>query len=344
MRRLLAVLCLALCMVTSAVAQVSIGINLSLFPELVAVPGYPVYYAPRVASNFFFYDGLYWVYHGDNWYASSWYNGPWRLVAPTIVPLFVLRIPVRYYRHPPAYFHGWRSDAPPRWGEHWGHEWERRRAGWDRWNRSAAPAPAPLPFYQRHYSGEQYPRGERQQALHSQNYRYQPRDAVVRQHYQQQKVQGGVAPSQPGLQGEPQQRSRREQGTQRSNSPPLQESAPAVSRVQPPQRGETFQRSAPAEAPQQQRSRREQGTQRSTSPPLQESAPASRVQPPQRGETFQRSTPAQVPPQQAGPAIQRQQGVARREQEIPKSQGQDKGPQGKGTAQKPRQTQGSGVQ
>ena len=98
---------------TSALAQVSvgiglpsvsIGINLPVFPELVQVPGYPVYYAPRLGTNFFFYDGLYWVYDGDNWYASSWYNGPWGLVAPVVVPLFVLRIPVRYYRNPPAYF------------------------------------------------------------------------------------------------------------------------------------------------------------------------------------------------------------------------------------------------
>jgi hypothetical protein len=341
MRRLVAVLCLALSMVTSAVAQVNIGINLSLFPELVPVPGYPVYYAPRVASNFFFYDGLYWVYHGDNWYASSWYNGPWRLVAPAVVPLFVLRIPVRYYRHPPAYFLAWRSDAPPRWGEYWGHEWERRRAGWDRWNRSAAPAPAPLPLYQRQYSGERYPRGERQQTLHNQNYRYQPRDAVVQQHYHQQKVQGGTTPSQRGQQAEPQQRSRREQETQRSTSPRSQEST-SVSRDQPAQQRESFQRSAPAEAPKQQRGRKEHETQRSTSPPSQERAPAvSRTQPPQRGETYQRSGPAQVPHQQAGPTIQRQQGVAPREQAIPKSQGQDKGPQGKGPAQKPRQGPGS---
>jgi len=108
---------------TPAVAQVSIGIglpgvsigiHLPLFPELVQVPGYPVYYAPRLSSNYFFYDGLYWVYEEDNWYASSWYDGPWWLVAPEFVPLFVLRIPVRYYRRPPVYFRGWRSDAPPR--------------------------------------------------------------------------------------------------------------------------------------------------------------------------------------------------------------------------------------
>ena len=46
------------------------------------MPGYPVYYAPRINSNYFFYDGMYWVYQRDNWYASSWYNGPWGLVAP----------------------------------------------------------------------------------------------------------------------------------------------------------------------------------------------------------------------------------------------------------------------
>jgi hypothetical protein len=82
--------------------SVSIGINLPSFPTLVVVPGYPVYYAPRLDANLFFYDGLYWVYQGDHWYASTWYNGPWALVAPRIVPAFVLRIPVRSYRHPPA--------------------------------------------------------------------------------------------------------------------------------------------------------------------------------------------------------------------------------------------------
>ncbi len=61
---------------------VSIGINLPSYPELVVVPGYPVYYAPRGDVNLFFYDGMYWVYQRDNWYASFWYNGPWWLVGP----------------------------------------------------------------------------------------------------------------------------------------------------------------------------------------------------------------------------------------------------------------------
>ena len=206
MRHLLVGIWLLLCSVTSAYAQVSlgvgiglpgvsIGINLPLYPVLVRVPGYPVYYAPQVNSNFFFYDGMYWVYESDNWYASSWYNGPWGLVNPQYVPLFVLRIPVRYYRAPPAYFRDWRSNAPPRWGDHWGRDWEQHRSGWNQWNRRASPAPAPLPVYQRQYSGDRYPQQiERQQTLRSENYRYQPRDPAVRQHDQQQRPQQRPAP------------------------------------------------------------------------------------------------------------------------------------------------------
>jgi hypothetical protein len=94
---------LLLAAVTPAVAQLSIsiglptlsiGINLPVYPELEQVPGYPVYYAPQVNSNYFFYDGMYWVFQSDNWYASSWYNGPWALVSPMAVPVFMLRIPV----------------------------------------------------------------------------------------------------------------------------------------------------------------------------------------------------------------------------------------------------------
>ena len=164
---------------------VNIGINFTAYPELVPVPGYPVYYAPRANSNYFFYDGLYWVYQGDSWYQSGWYNGPWQPVGPEYVPLYVLRVPVRYYRHPPAFFHGWRSDVAPRWGDHWGREWEQRRAGWDQWNRHEVVRAAPLPTYQRQYSGNRYPQEQRQQELHVQNYRYQPHDTVVRQHYEQ---------------------------------------------------------------------------------------------------------------------------------------------------------------
>ena len=141
--------------VTSADAQVSvgigvdIGINVPVYPELVLVPGYPVYYDARADSNYFFYDGVYWVYQGDNWYASSWYDGPWQMVRPDHVPLYVLRVPVRYYRQPPPYFRGWRADAPPRWGEHWGRGWERRRVGWT----AGTTAPPLVPHRCRYTSG-----------------------------------------------------------------------------------------------------------------------------------------------------------------------------------------------
>jgi len=151
------------------------------YPTLVAVPGYPVYYDPNANGNYFFYDGMYWVFEGDNWYASDWYNGPWGLVNPQVVPVFLLRVPVVYYRHPPAYFRGWYASSPPRWGEHWGSNWERQRGGWDRWDRRQVPAAAPLPAYQRQYAGDRYPHAEQQRALRDQHYRHEPRDEAVRE-------------------------------------------------------------------------------------------------------------------------------------------------------------------
>jgi len=205
MRRALITTWMLLCPLTPAVAQlsinfsspgVSIGINLPVYPRLQRVPGYPVYYAPGVNSNYFFYDGMYWVYQGDDWYASSWYNGPWRLVDPMYVPAYVLRVPVRYYRHAPAYFHGWRADAAPRWGDHWGHSWEQSRSGWDQWSRSSAPAPAPLPTYQQQYSGNRYPQASQQAVIQTQSYRYQPKDPVAQQHFEHQRAQVRSAPQQ----------------------------------------------------------------------------------------------------------------------------------------------------
>ena len=144
-----------------AIAQVSIGITIGSYPQFVPVPGYPVYYAPGVSLNFFFYDGLYWVYQNDRWYSSDWYDGPWDWVDPYYVPVYVLQVPVRYSRQPPAYFRGWQADRAPRWDDHWGREWVQRRAGWDRPLRAVVPAP--LPDYQRQYRGNNYPRSDQQQ-------------------------------------------------------------------------------------------------------------------------------------------------------------------------------------
>ena len=260
MRYTLIVLLLLLCAVSPAAAQVSIGIglpsinigiNLPAFPELVVVPGSPVYYAPRLEGNFFFYDGLFWAYQGDHWYASSWYNGPWALSAPEIVPVFILRVPVRYYRHPPAYFRGWQTSAPPHWGEHWGREWEQRRGGWDKGPRGPAPRPAPLPVYQRQYSGARYPSVDRQPALVSQNYHYQPREPVVREHFQKQGVKGAPAPPAPQAQQQkpkgmpaPAQRSQ-EQESKGAPAPAQPQRGPAAQHPQPPQEREQKQKHEP---------------------------------------------------------------------------------------------------
>lgn len=170
--------------------HLSIGINLPVYPDLVLMPGYPVYYAPYLSVNYFFYDGMYWVYQDSNWYASTWYNGPWWLVSPDEVPLFILRIPVRYYRYPPPYFRGWLRDEPPRWGQIWGPRWEEHHHDWDRWNRRAIPPPAPLPVYQRRYTGEHYPRQwEHQRELRERDYRYSPRDPLARELFRERPPQ-----------------------------------------------------------------------------------------------------------------------------------------------------------
>jgi hypothetical protein len=169
------------------------------------------------------------------------------------VPVFILRIPVRYYLHPPEYFRGWRYNAPPRWGQHWGHKWEQHRRGWDKWKRGSAPAPAPLPVYQREYSGDRYPRLEEQRELHRQHYRYQPRDRMVRQRVQPRVEQRASAPAQRVRQELPVTRSQRQQEHQTS-APLQQRGTVAAPRSQAPHRGdENIRRSAPVQPAAQQR-------------------------------------------------------------------------------------------
>jgi len=230
-----------LCQTLAAPAQVSVGINLPglsiginqpAYPDLVLVPGYPVYYVPGSPMNYFFYDGLYWVYQNNEWYSSEWYNGPWALTDPYAVPLFLLRVPVRYYCQPPPYFARWDRDAPPRWGEHWGQGWEQRRRGWDHWDRGAAPAPAPLPVYQRRFSGGSYPGVAQQRQLHAENYRYEPREAVVRERYRQQPVARPSGPNPPLAQHQP---PTARPGHLNPPAPPYQQPPPRPSHPSPPE-------------------------------------------------------------------------------------------------------------
>lgn len=157
-----------------------VQLRVSSYPDLALVPGLPVYYAPTLGYNYFFYDGLYWVLEGDNWYASHWYGGPWRYVQVSYVPVYVLRVPVYYYRRPPAYFRHWHRHEPPRWGERYGRDWEARHAGWRHWDPRAVPPPAPRPDYQRRYRGRDYPASSVQQReLRERFYRYEPREPAA---------------------------------------------------------------------------------------------------------------------------------------------------------------------
>jgi hypothetical protein len=329
--------------------NVSIGINFPAYPELVVVPGYPVYYAPRLSANFFFYDGLYWVYQDDNWYESSWYNGPWWLIEPEYVPVFILRVPVRYYRQPPMYFGGWQSNMPPRWGDHWGHDWEQHRGGWDRWDHRSAPAPAPLPTYQRRYSGDRYPQQvEQQRELHQQNYRYQPRDPVVRQQYQEQT--GQKAPAQHGKfqqdrqqgpedKGSKQQERRTDQrlqspqrdggDAQRSMSPSQQQGRPeAQERRQPPALDQREQ--------QMPRSQQEHRTEQRLQSPQRDGGDAQRSMPP----SPQQGRPEAQDRRQQSQSVQGQQEQAQREQQMARPQARPERQQGKDSKNEPKSGQG----
>jgi hypothetical protein len=304
-------------------AQVSVGVHIGIdvpvFPELVPVPGYPVYYAPSARANYFFYDGLYWVFARDGWYASSWYDGPWNLVGPEYVPVYLLRVPVRYYRVPPPYFQAWRPDAPPRWAERYGPAWERRRVGWDRWDRRAPMRPAPLPLYQRQYAGDRYPRSfEQQRALRSENYRYRPREAVARQQYLQPGDRGGAryerghrgperegGPAGPQRGGEYRQQGWHDQGPQRGGDYRQQ-----GGRDQGPQRGGDYR----------QQGGRDQG------PPQHMRDQPMREQPSMRGEQQpmrEQGQPQQIRQPGARPEAQPQRGSAPEGQDPRRGGGRD---------------------
>ena len=299
-----------------SVPGVSIGINVPTYPQLVRVPGYPVYYAPGMRSNFFFYDGMYWVYQNDNWYASTWYNGPWGLVGPDTVPLFVLRIPVRYYRNPPVYFGGWQTSGAPHWGEHWGRDWEQHRTGWDQWDHRAAPAPAPLPVYQRQYSGNRYPAAAQQPMLRAQNYRYEPKDTVAKQHFQEQAAHVAPAPVQ---RAQPQQAPVQRPSPQAA-APTPREQTPREQNPREQTPAQHAQQPAPAARPEAQAAR----------PALarpQERAPAP-AQPQQRAAVQE---PARQP-RQAAPQPERQAPNAAPREAAPRE-----APQGKAPARAPAQ-------
>ena len=149
MRRLSALLLLLVTMActqpASAQVSVSIGINLPVFPHLVVVPSYPVYYAPSVSANYFFYDGFYWV--------STWRTGSGtRAPGTRAVGLRPARVrasappgdPVPLLSCPPGLL-GWMGYDVRLDGGNIGDVTGSSTDRMDRWDRNRAPAAAPYP-------------------------------------------------------------------------------------------------------------------------------------------------------------------------------------------------------
>ena len=114
-------------------ADVHIGINIGVPPPpppvvveapppLVVVPRTPVYYAPSLPYNYFYYGGLYYTLHDDHWFYAASFNGPWTFVTVERLPRPILVVPVHYYKVKPE---KWKKHGPPPWAGHGrGHEHE----------------------------------------------------------------------------------------------------------------------------------------------------------------------------------------------------------------------------
>jgi hypothetical protein len=126
-RAVLAAALAALAPVGARAADVHVGINIGVPPPpppvvveapppLVVVPGSPVYYAPQLPYNYFYYSGRYYTFHDGAWFSSVSFAGPWGFVSLHHVPPPLLAVPVRYYRVPPAHWH--KHHGPPPWAGH----------------------------------------------------------------------------------------------------------------------------------------------------------------------------------------------------------------------------------
>ncbi len=87
-------------------------------PQFAPVPGIPVYYAPTLPQNYFFYSGQYYLFQADIWYSARSTTGGWTMIALEAVPQPILRVPVEYYKSPPGH---WKKGGPPPWAPAWGY-------------------------------------------------------------------------------------------------------------------------------------------------------------------------------------------------------------------------------
>jgi hypothetical protein len=100
--------------------SLSLGINIGAPPQVVIVPGTPVYQAPSLPYNYFVYRHRYYLFHQGMWLSAAHYNGPWTVIALERVPQPILVVPVNYYKVPPG--HWKQKHGPPPWAHAKGHD------------------------------------------------------------------------------------------------------------------------------------------------------------------------------------------------------------------------------
>jgi hypothetical protein len=127
--------------------NVNIGVNIPLPgfvfpapPAVVLVPGSYVYAVPDADIDIVFYHGYWYRPHGNYWYRSASYNGPWRHMGHERIPAAIIGLPPDYRHVPPGHPHipyghlknNWRDwERQKYWDTHeYRHEqWERRQDG-----------------------------------------------------------------------------------------------------------------------------------------------------------------------------------------------------------------------
>jgi hypothetical protein len=114
---------------TTAVAEVNVNINIGPPPQMIVVPQTPVYYAPSLPHNFFYYDGRYYTFRDDAWYWSGSVRGPWGWIEIGRVPPPVLRVPIAYYPVRPVSWGKHKRGGPPPWAPAHGYRRKHEHGG-----------------------------------------------------------------------------------------------------------------------------------------------------------------------------------------------------------------------
>lgn len=116
-----------------APAYVAPPISITAPPLFILPPRLGFYVAAGVGYDMFYAGNTYYLYHGNAWYSSPYYNGPWVVVKYGTVPYEIRRHPfkqIHYYRdnHYRRYFYG---------RDHYDHKYfkpklhDNRGGGWD---------------------------------------------------------------------------------------------------------------------------------------------------------------------------------------------------------------------